>query len=309
MDGPLPITVSDFEARARTRMDPAAYDYYAGGAADERTLAANRAAFDRVVIHPRILVDVSRIDARTSALGEPLAMPIGLAPTAFNRLAHPDGELAAARVAGGAGTLMVVSTVATYSLEEIAAAATGPLWFQLYVYKDRAVTRDLVDRAARAGYRALVLTVDAPVLGRRERDERNRFRLPPDLTIRNLETSSVASAGAARWTDQPSFFAYVHDLFDASLTWEALDWLRSITRLPIVLKGILSPEDARLAVEHGAAALVEERSGAGDGTGGTAVARRGGSLAGGGQRSAVTPRLFRPGAPGLKPGATCAGVM
>ena len=171
--------------------------YYAGaaGRADARR---NRAAFDRVVFRPRVLVDVARIDPSVTILGQRLAFPIMLAPTAFNCLGHPEGELAAARAAGAAGTLMVVSTTASSSIEEVAAQATGPLWFQLYVYRDRDITRGLVRRAAAGGYRAIVLTVDMPRMGRRERDLRNRFTRPGHA-MRNLE--DTGRADAVRWRD------------------------------------------------------------------------------------------------------------
>jgi 4-hydroxymandelate oxidase len=256
-----PINIDDLESMARARLERSAYDYYAGAAGDERTLEANRRAFDRVMLRPRVLVDVSRVETAAIVLGERLSMPILLAPTAFNRLADPQGELAAARAAGDAGTAMIVSTISTFTIEEIAQAARGPLWFQLYVYKDREVTRELVARAEAAGYRALVLTVDTPRLGRRERDMRNGFTLPAGVTIRNLETCRAVVAGAVAWPADSSFSAYVHGLFDASLGWDAVEWLRSITRLPILLKGILTPEDARAAVSAGASGLIVSNHG------------------------------------------------
>src|SRR5689334_19207348 len=197
MSGPTdPVNVHEFEAIARERMRPASYDYYAGAAGDERTLAANLRGFDRLVLRPRMLVGVDRVETATTLLGDRVAFPVLLAPTAFNKLGHPDGEAAAARAAGAAGTIMCASTIASTSLEEIAAAATGPMWFQLYVCRDRALTEDLVARAEAARYRALVLTVDTPRLGRRERDVRNHFTLPDDVTIRNLE---IAGGDATRW--------------------------------------------------------------------------------------------------------------
>ena len=254
-----PLNLPDFEAVARARLDPSAYDYYAGGAEDEWTVAENRRAFARLAIRPRVLVGVDRIDPSTNVIGHPLPMPVLLAPTAFNRLGHPEGELAAARAAARAGTIMCCSTIASASLEEIAGAASGPLWFQLYCYRDREVTRDLVARAERAGYRALVLTVDTPRLGRRERDIRNAFVLPEGVTIRNLEPYGAAEA--LRWGKSSSFTEYVHNLLDGSLTWESVDWLRSITRLPILIKGVIAGEDGRLAVEHGADGVVVSNHG------------------------------------------------
>ena len=171
------LTIDDYEAEARQRMERSAYDYYAGAAGDERTVAANRAAFDDILLRPRVLVDVSSVELSTTVLGEPLALPVLLAPTAFNRLADPEGEIATARAASACGTVMIASTISTCSLEEIAGAAEGRVWFQLYVYKDRELTRELVARSEAAGYGALVLTVDTPLLGRRLRDVRNALRV------------------------------------------------------------------------------------------------------------------------------------
>lgn len=240
-------------------MEPTAFDYYAGGSGDERTLADNTAAFDRYVLTPRVLVNAETIDLSQTIAGTPLRFPIMLAPTAFNRLAHDEGELAAARAAGAMGTAMICSTISTYPLEEVAEAATGPLWFQLYVYRDREVTRDLVRRAEAAGFRALVLTVDTPRLGRRERDIRNKFTLPPGLSIANLQR--YGNEKALRWAGASSFQEYIHHLFDGSLTWESVEWLRSITTLPIFVKGVLHPDDARMAAKAGAVGLVVSNHG------------------------------------------------
>jgi 4-hydroxymandelate oxidase len=254
-----PINVTDFERLARERMDPAAFDYFAGGAGDERTLADNRAAFDRVALIPRVLVDVGAVRTETTVLGATVPSPILLAPTALNRLGHPEGEVAVARAAAAARTVMVLSTTASASIEEVACAAEGMRWFQLYVYRDRAVTRDLVVRAEAAGYGALVLTVDMPRMGRRERDARNRFVLPPGITLRNLEVAGRPDA--ARWGAESSFFQYVHDLLDPTLNWDAVGWLQTLTRLPIVIKGILAPADAERAVAAGAAGIIVSNHG------------------------------------------------
>jgi isopentenyl diphosphate isomerase/L-lactate dehydrogenase-like FMN-dependent dehydrogenase len=253
-----PINLFEYEPLAQARLDSSAYDYFAGGAEDELTLRENRAAFARIKLRPRVLVDVSRIDLATTVLGTPIGMPIMIPPMAYHRMATPEGELATARAAGAAGTLMAVSTLATTTLEEVAAAATGPLWFQLYVYKDRSVSESLVRRAEAAGYRALVLTVDVPVLGRREADERNGFGLPAPLRMANF-----TGREEARPTEPGVSALTLHTLaeFDPSLTWEALDWFRSITRLPVVVKGILTHEDAALAVAHGASAIVVSNHG------------------------------------------------
>ena len=254
-----PVNISEFEAIARQRMTASAYDYYAGGAEDEVTLAANRDAFRRLAIRPRMLTGIDRVSTATEVLGIPLALPVALAPTAFNKLGHPDGEIAAVRAAGSAGTLMCCSTISSTPLEEVVAAATGPLWFQLYVYRDREVTKDLVRRAEAAGCRALVLTVDTPRLGRRERDMRGGFSLPAGIGVANLER--YGTPDALRWAGSSTFTEYVHRLMDDSLTWESVDWLRSVTTLPILIKGILTAEDARLCLEHGASGLIVSNHG------------------------------------------------
>ncbi|HEY7779194.1 MAG TPA: alpha-hydroxy acid oxidase [Ktedonobacterales bacterium] len=253
------INVYDYERSARARVDPSAWDYFMSGAWDEITLRANRTAFDRIRLWPRVLMDASASDRATTVLGTPIAAPILVAPMAYQMLAHPEGELAMARGAGAAGTALVVSTLATTSLEDVAAAAAGPLWFQLYIFKERQVSAALVRRAEVAGYRALVLTVDAPRIGRRERDEHNHFVLPPHLLMRNfvdvgLEHMDVSVAGSG-------LAAHATARFDDALTWEALEWLRGLTRLPVIVKGILAPEDAALAVEHGAAAVIVSNHG------------------------------------------------
>lgn len=246
------VNIADFEALARRRMKRAHYDYYAGGAEDERTLMRNRSGFDRFALLPRVLVDVGRVDTSAAALGASVSMPILLAPTAYHRLADPDGETATARAAAAAGTLMVASTLATRTLEEIAAAATAPRWFQLYVYRDRGLTERLIVRAERAGYKALVLTVDTPRLGRRERDCRSGFRLPRGVTLANLEGEGEQRT---RWDAQGSMAAYASEQLDPTLTWEAVEWLRRVSRLPLVLKGIMRPDDAARAVDAGAAGV------------------------------------------------------
>ena len=256
-----PITIADYESLARARMDPGAFDYYAGGAGDEQTLAANRAAFSKVFLRPRVLGGVGTVDLSLELLGSQLAMPVLLAPTAFHRLAHSEGELATARAAGAAGTILCVSTVSTFPLEEIAAAATGPLWFQLYVYKDRGLTEDLVRRAERTGYRALVLTADTPKLGSRERDLRNAFQLPEGITLANFSATHPLVSNPGPKGGHAHFQSYVQYLFDDSLTWDAITWLRSITRMPILVKGVLTPEDARLAVQAGVAGIIVSNHG------------------------------------------------
>jgi isopentenyl diphosphate isomerase/L-lactate dehydrogenase-like FMN-dependent dehydrogenase len=235
------VNVFDYEKLARTRMAPPLWEYYQGGSDDEVTMRECRAAFERIKLRPRVLVDVSQevLDMRTSVLGMPVSMPALIAPMALHCLAHPEGECATAQAAGKAGTLMIASTVATRTIEEIAQAASGPLWFQLYVYPTFKVAESLVHRAEDAGYRAIVLTVDLPALGNREKERRHSFTIPPP-PYQEANFTGVEKIGQ-RWV---------------TLTWDSLAWLRSLTPLPIILKGILTGEDARLAVEHGVEGVV-----------------------------------------------------
>src|SRR5258707_7647329 len=256
----LPLNVSEYEGLAESRLDHKAWDYMRGGSDDEVTLRANREAFARIQLRPRVLVDVSHCDLSTTVLGTPVGMPILIAPMGYQCLATPEGECAAARAAGAAKSLMVASTMATRTLEETAAVATGPLWFQLYVYKDRSMSEQLVRRAEAAGYRALVLTVDLPRTGRRERDIRNGFGLPPHLHAANFVThGSHEMPETEPGTSGLAAPTAAH--FDESLTWEAVAWLKGIPGLPVLLKGILTAEDAALAVQHGADGLIVSNHG------------------------------------------------
>lgn len=246
------LNVHDFEEQARARLDPGAYAYFAGGSGDERTMRANVEAFARWELRPRVLVDVSEVTTATTILGQEVAFPLLVAPTAFQRLAHPDGELAMARAAAAAGTVMCLSTLSSVSPPELAAAVPGaPLWFQLYWSRDRGFTRDLVASAEQAGFRAIVLTVDFAVAGRRERDLRADFTLPDDLPAPNLPVTLA----------RKDFHAALGDIVDTSLTWRDLEWLRSASSLPLVVKGVLTAEDALLAAEHGADGVVVSNHG------------------------------------------------
>ncbi len=257
MDGE-PLNLQELEALAKSRMEPTAWDYYASGADDELTLRDNRDAFARLRLYYRVLVNVSRRDLSTSVLGAPVSMPILVAPTAAHGLAHPEGEIATARAAGAAGTALILSTLSTTPVEEVALAASGPLWFQLYVYRDRAVTRAMVERVEAAGCSALVLTVDAPLLGRRERDVRNRFRFPDGMVLANL-----LPAGLERFpeADGSGLASYVASLLDPSLSWNDVAWLRSITKLPVLIKGIVRADDAARAISAGAAGVIVSNHG------------------------------------------------
>jgi 4-hydroxymandelate oxidase len=253
-----PLNLAEYEEAARARLPRQVYDYYAGGAEDEVTLRANRAAFGRWLLRPRVLTDVSRVDAAVELLGERLSFPVLLAPTAFQRLAHPDGECATARAARAAGTLLVASTLSTCTLEEIAGAAPGPLWLQLYLFRDREISRALIQRAEAAGCRALCLTVTVPVQGNRERDARNGFHLPPGVEMANFRGLRQAVFPEAEGS---GLGAFIGREFDPALTWEAVAWVRSVTSLPLLLKGVVTPEDAALAVAHGADGVIVSNHG------------------------------------------------
>lgn len=254
-----PVNLFELEAIAREKLSRETYDYYASGSQDEVTLRENRAAYDRLALAYRVLVDVSQRDLTTSVLGQPVALPVLVAPTAFQRLATPEGELATVQAAGAAGTVMILSTLSNTPIEEVVAAASGPVWFQLYVYRDRKATEGLVRRAEAAGCRALVLTVDAPVIGRRERDVRNRFHLPPGLSAANLLPVGYGDLPPA--AADSGLAAYVSALIDPALSWRDVAWLRSLTALPLVIKGIVRPDDAVRAAEAGAAAVVVSNHG------------------------------------------------
>ncbi len=239
------LNLYDYEREAQECMDRRAFDYYAGGSMDERTLRANCAAFDPLEFLPRMPLVQEDVSMTTSVLGHRISLPVFLAPTAYMRLAHPDGEVAAVQAAADAGTLAVVSINASVTLEEIAQAARGPLWQQLYLYPDQGYMRELIARIEAAQqYRALVLTVDRPVYGKRERDLYNGFTLPPSVRPANFATSQISPR-----TDQ------------ALVTWQDVEHLRSQTLLPIVLKGILTAEDAVQAVEHGVEAIIVSNHG------------------------------------------------
>ena len=254
------LNILDYEELARKKLSQPFFDYIAGGADDEVTLRRNREAFERIELKPRALVDVSVIDLSTNVLGQRVEMPVLLAPVAVQRLAHPEGELATARAAATAGTIMTLSTMASASIEEVAAASDGPKWFQLYVHRDREVSKRMVQRSEVAGYKAICLTVDVPRLGRRERDFRNRLEYPPGVAHRNY-IGEVELPPLEVGAGESELSASADVLIDPSLTWDAIDWLRSFTSLPIILKGIMTADDARLALDQGASAIVVSNHG------------------------------------------------
>lgn len=257
------VCLDDVEVLALEKLDPGPRDYYRSGADQEVTLKENRKAFRRLCLRPRVLTDVSERSLEVSVLGQRISFPVGIAPTAMQRMAHPEGEIATCRAASRAKTLMILSTIATTSVEELASAVPDSLrWFQLYIYRDRKVTQDLVRRAERAGFRALVLTVDTPMFGHRLADTRNKFTLPSHLRLANFTGNDVKSSGVCKAISGSGLNEYAASLFDPSLTWDDVRWLRTITNLSIVIKGVLTAEDATLAVKHGAEAILVSNHGA-----------------------------------------------
>ncbi len=254
-----PLKLEDIAPLAKANLDPMAWDYFAGGARDELTLHDNREAWQRIRLHYRVLRGVEERDLQASVVGQRAKLPVIVAPTAFHRLAHPEGELATARAAAEAGAIMTLSTLSTTDMETVCAVPNSRVWFQLYVYKDRGLTRALVERAEAAGAKALVVTVDAAIIGMRERDERNRFHLPAGIEARNLVGAGFEKVGPAG--PGSGLVAYVKEWLDPALRWEDIDWLRSITRLPILVKGIVRADDARLAADWGAVGIVVSNHG------------------------------------------------
>lgn len=251
--------VSEYEAIAKQNLPKMVYDYYASGAEDQWTLRENREAFSRILFRPRVLVDVSKIDMTTTVLGYKIPMPIMIAPTAMLKMAHPEGEYAVARAASASGTIMTLSSVSTSSVEEVASTGPGIRFFQLYVLKDRNIVEQLIKRAERAGFRAIVVTADAPRLGRREADIKNRFTLPPYLTVKNFEGLDLEKIDK---TNDSGIASYFEDQIDRSLTWKDVKWLQTITSLPILLKGVMTTEDTRLAIQAGVAGIIVSNHGA-----------------------------------------------
>ena len=266
--------VDDLRLLAKRRLPGGVFDYFDGAAEDEVTKIENSSAFSKVELRPRVLVDVSSIDTSTTIMGQPVPFPIALSPTGFTRIAHPDGELAVARVAGAVNLPYTLSTLGTRSIEEVAKVATGPLWYQLYVWKDRGLSRELVERARDNGYKAIMLTVDTPVFGRRERDVRRGFTLPPKIGLETfvdgilhpkwtwdfvrsepITFSAVAGRKSVDGSTAVTLSDYVNSQFDPTLSWKDLDWIREVSGLPLMLKGIQSVEDAKLAVELGVDAI------------------------------------------------------
>jgi len=255
--GPL-LNIADYAHAARSKLPQDVFDYYEGGALDEITLRENTAAWERLKVYYRVLAGVGPRDMSTTVLGQSVSMPILVAPTAFHKLACEDGEIAAAKAAKAAKTLFILSSLSNTAMEAVFAEAGSPRWFQLYIYKDREITFELVKRAEAAGAEAIVLTVDAPGLGTRERDTRNNFRLPEGLTVENLAPLGKGNFPEVKGS---GLAAYVRANFKQDLGFDDLDWLCRSTELPVVVKGVVRADDARRAAEHGAKAVVVSNHG------------------------------------------------
>lgn len=252
-----PVRVADFQELAAAKLPKATYEYITTGSADEITLRENLAAFQRIRILPPLLTGVANADASTTVLQEPIQLPIMLAPVAGQQMYHPQGALAAARAAADAGTVYGVSSSVGHSIEEVADASQGPKWFQLYVPKDRAVARRLVERAERVGYRAIIVTVD---MGEwKDADRRNRFALPKEVLVKHLRDIGFTQiSNAMSYQEVLDFNAQAWDL---ALSWDFFDWLRNITKLPLLIKGVLRKEDATKAVSLGLDGIIVSNHG------------------------------------------------
>jgi len=252
------LNIDDYHRAARARLPKDVLDYYEGGALDEITLRENTAGWERLKLYYHVLAGVGTRDLSTTILGHFISLPIGVAPMAFQKLACAAGEIATAEAAKAVGTLFILSSFSNTAMESVLPQAASPRWFQLYVYKDRAITEELVHRAEAAGAEAIVVTADAPGLGTRERDMRNSFRLPDDLALENLVP--LGKGNFPKVTGS-ALAAYVRENFKSDLKFEDLDWLCGCTRLPIIVKGVCRGDDARRAAEHGAKAVVVSNHG------------------------------------------------
>ena len=253
--------VTDFEPTAKQKMSSMAWEYINGAAADELTVKWNREAYQKLRLKPNILVDVSALDTRVTLFGKEHAFPILLAPTAYHKLAHPEGEIATARGAGLTGATMVISSFATTTMEDIAKAAKAPLWFQLYVQHDHGFTRELVQRAEAVGCQALCVTVDSPTTGPRNREQRANFALPPGMeraNLRGLKVGGVKLTEASHGASESSIFSAV---LDATLNWKDIEWIRSYAKIPVLIKGVLNPEDADRGVKAGVSGIIVSNHG------------------------------------------------
>lgn len=254
------INLQAYEAAAAARLPRMVYDYYAGGANDEILLRNSRSAWDALALRYRVMRDVSARSLSVQLPGHTLDWPVIVAPMAFQQMATPDGEVATARATSAMGCGMILSTLSNRTIESVRAASSGLLWFQLYIYRDRGITAELVRRAERAGCTALVLTVDTPILGRRERDLLNGFHVPAEFDAPNLGVA-MRDTLASQHDTASALATFISNYWDASISWHDLAWLQSITSLPIYVKGIVRGDDAALALEHGAAGVIVSNHG------------------------------------------------
>ena len=252
-----PVNIFEFQELAEQGLPKAEADFIAGGATDEITLRRTRAAFDSIMLRPRMLVDINQRDLSTTVLGQRIEFPVMLDPAGAHGRAHPDGELATARAAGAMGTVMLLSSGSTYTLEDVSEAASGPIWFQQYLYKDRGLTKDMAQRAQDAGYTALCITLDSTVYAKRERNIRNNYTSSPSPNYAGLELAERQAWDLG--SDAP---VGVTGLINRSATWSELEWLAANTPLPLLVKGIMTGEDARLCVDYGIKALIVSNHGA-----------------------------------------------
>lgn len=252
-------TADDLEQKAKAALERSIYDYIAGGAGSEQGLLNNTRAFEGYHIVPRVLQKTGAIDTKVTMLGEIMPSPVIIAPCAFHKLVCPEGEITTAKAAADSKAVMTLSTMSTCTIEDVAKSATGTKWFQLYVYKDRDITIDLIRRAERSGYKALVVTVDVPAMGMRTRDIKNKFSLPQGIEAVNFKQFGLSSLSGK--VDGSKVKDHTDNQFDADLGWDSIDWLRSVTKLPILLKGILHPEDAEEALLHGVAGIIVSNHG------------------------------------------------
>ncbi|XP_065907551.1 2-Hydroxyacid oxidase 1-like isoform X2 [Dysidea avara] len=260
-----PVCLADFEVHFLQSLDRIARDYFTSGANQEQTARDNVEAFKRYRLRPRMLKDVSNVNMKTTIMGNEIDFPIGIAPTAVQKMAHPEGEVATARAASSMNTCMIASTWGTTSIEEVAQAnGSGLRWFQLYVFRNKQITMNLIQRAEQAGYKALVVTVDQPVVGKRLTDDRNKYSIPSHLKLVNVNTDGLRSVHNPLDTQQSTesvVHQYTHSLMDSKLTWDTITWVKSFTKLPVIVKGVLTGEDAKLAVQLGVDGIIVSNHG------------------------------------------------
>ncbi|MDP3706393.1 MAG: alpha-hydroxy acid oxidase [Legionellaceae bacterium] len=254
-----PINSNDFETAAQQKLNKPIYDYIASGACDEYTLKRNTVSFEHIQIIPRLFGSTSSVETEIQLFEHSISQPILVSPMAFHGLVNPLGEMATVAAINEIGIGMAVSTLSSFSLEDVAAAATCPLWFQLYIYKDRTITQELIRRAELAGYSALVVTADTPIMGKRECDIRNQFKLPDGVSAKNLVNQQLDLISSEK--QGSNIKNYTDDLFDRSLTWKSIEWIQSQTKLPVILKGVMHEDDAMIALDLNIAAIIVSNHG------------------------------------------------